>query len=254
MGQYLSAVTSFNKEVTLSVFIDFSKAFDRISHNILFHKLDRYGIRGTALNWFISYLTDRSFYVNCNDVNSAIKLTDGLGVPQGSILGPILFLVYINDLPSCLTHSKSVLYADDTTLYLSGISPDALANTMNSELGDLEKWCKINGLTINPDKTKYMLLSHKKSNTSIKLLLNKKSISRVSNFKFLGVHIDENLSWATHLHHLKIKLGQGVYVLNRVKNCMPQSVRLMLYYSLIHSHMSYGCILWGNFLNNMQNQ
>ena len=107
-----------NKQSTLSVFLDLSKAFDTIDHNILLHKLEFYGVRGLALNWFQSYLTDRKQYVLYNNVQSQ-TLDITCGVPQGSVLGPLLFLIYVNDIANCLTHSKLISFADDTTVFLS---------------------------------------------------------------------------------------------------------------------------------------
>ena len=145
-----------NKQNTLSVFLDLSKAFDTIDHNILLHKLEFYGVRGLALNWFQSYLTDRKQYVLYNNVQSQ-TLDITCGVPQGSVLGPLLFLIYVNDIANCLTHSKLISFADDTTVFLSSKCINDLYKNMNSDLDDLTNWFKANRLALNVNKSNCML-------------------------------------------------------------------------------------------------
>ena len=128
-----------NKQNTLSVFLDLSKAFDTIDHNILLHKLECYGVRGLALKWFQSYLTDRKQYVLYNNVQSQ-TLDITCGVPQGSVLGPLLFLIYVNDIANCITHSKLIYFAYDTTVFLSSKCINDLYNNMNSDRDDLTNW------------------------------------------------------------------------------------------------------------------
>ena len=141
-----------NKQNTLSVFLDLSKAFDIIDNNILLHKLECYGVRGLALNWFQSYLTDRKQYVLYNNVQSQ-TLGITCGVPQGSVLGPLLFLIYVNDIANCLTHSKLIYFADDTTVFLSSKCINDVYKNMNSDLDDLTNWFKANRLALNVNKS-----------------------------------------------------------------------------------------------------
>ena len=140
-----------NGEFTLGVFLDFSKAFDCLDHKILFDKLEHYGVRNEALMWFKSYFTDRNQYVVYEGVESD-KMSITCGVPQGSILGPLLFLLYVNDVVNVSDVLLLILYADDTNAFLSGNDIDALIDTMNEELKKLVVWLQVNKLKLNVKK------------------------------------------------------------------------------------------------------
>ena len=150
-----------NKLSFLSVFIDFAKAFDTVNHNILLDKLHHYGIRGPIHSWFTDYLTNRTQQTIIKGEFSTLNVNN-LGVPQGSILGPIIFMIYINDISDIFTHSKTILFADDMTLYLVGPEPEQLITAANNYVNQLYQWCICNRLTINTDKTFFMLFATKK--------------------------------------------------------------------------------------------
>ena len=137
-----------NRDSVLSVFLDLNKAFDTIDHQILLHKLEFYGIRSTPLKWFKNYLSNRKQYVNNNNSDS-LQQDITFGVPQGSILGPLLFIIYINDLPFCVNHCKTILFADDTTIYKTGKQVNNIYEDMNNELQVLADWFHANKFSLN---------------------------------------------------------------------------------------------------------
>ena len=161
LDMYDSITNAFEKgEFAIGVFIDLSKAFDTINHDILCRKLELYGVRGTPLSWFRDYLSNRSQYVTLNNVSSDLQNIT-CGVPQGSILGPLLFLIYVNDIVKCSQILQFILFADDTNLFYSSNCIDELLCTVNYELNNLCNWFKANKLSLNIDKTKFILFGRK---------------------------------------------------------------------------------------------
>ena len=181
---------------TAGVFVDPKKAFHTADHNNLLEKLDYYGIRGVAKDWFHSYLDNRKQYVTLNGSNSSIK-TILTGVPQGSVLGPLLFLIYINDLCKCVKYSETYHFADDTNMLLSHSSLETLANWMNSDLKNLSQWLKANKLSLNVTKTELIIFhsSSKKTDPSLKIILDGKRLIQTDTVKYLGVLLDDHLLW-----------------------------------------------------------
>ena len=237
-----------NKEHVLGIFIDLSKAFDTIDHYKMLKKLECYGIRGTALNLIRSYLTDRSQlceYQETKSTSSPIQY----GVPQGSVLGPLLFLIYINDITNCSTIAEFVLFADDTNIFVTGQSLKEVYKKANEVLSSVQRYMFCNQLHINAAKCNYMYFDPggkvTRNPDDYHLVLGGTPISRVSSCKFLGVFLDDKLSWGPHLDYLKNKLSSQCGILKRLKSTVPRRHCLKLYHALFNSHLSYGITVWG---------
>uniref|UniRef100_A0A669C5X4 Reverse transcriptase domain-containing protein n=1 Tax=Oreochromis niloticus TaxID=8128 RepID=A0A669C5X4_ORENI len=234
-----------NKEYTVGVFIDLKKAFDTIDHSILMNKLERYGIRGIAYKWMKSYLDDRYQYVEINNVKSnQLKVT--CGVPQGSVLGPKLFILYINDICSVSKLLKCVLFADDTTLYCSGKDLEQLLTTVEKELNILKNWFDVNKLSLNIKKTKLIIFGTRQMKNVSKIRVNGIEIERVFENKFLGVLIDDKLSWKSHINHVTTKMSKTIAILYKTKHVLNKKSLYTLYCSLLLPYMTYCLEIWGN--------
>ena len=232
-------------EIVLGVFLDLSKAFDTVNHGILLEKLSHYGIRGVAHDWFKSYLSHRKQFVFYNNYSSNEKIVK-CGVPQGSILGPLLFLLYVNDMVNASNLLFSILFADDTNVFVTGKNINCLVDTMNKELQYLYEWMCINKLSLNIKKTKFMLFSPRKSvRIEEDILINGIIVERVECFKFLGVFIDSHLKWKEHIHHLKSKIANGLGIINKAKRLLSDATLLTLYYSFIYPYFLYCIDVWG---------
>jgi hypothetical protein len=230
-----------------AVFLDVAKAFDSIDHSILLSKLEHYGIRGVALSWFKNYLASRLQYIHINSSSSNLAPVS-TGVPQGSILGPILFLIYINDLPNSCGNNKFnfILYADDTTIIFQHHNLNELFELTNSELLHIDNWFKDNTLALNYNKTMYTVYSHRTINSlnDFDIYLSHNKINRTDNAKYLGLVIDNRLNWKTHITQLSKKLAHDVAMLRFASKCVPKSCILALYHAFFSSHLCYGIELW----------
>ena len=260
--QFLDKVyQSFNeKSYMVSIFLDFSKAFDTIDHSILLAKLNHLGIRGDTLHWLESYLRDRDFSVS---VGSALSsgIVSNMGVPQGSVLGPILFILYINDMQNCSDVLRMINFADDTTVFSADKNINSLFFSINQQMSNLDRWIISNKLSLNFSKTKYIIFSHNAVPQNLDIFIRNEKLSRVSNTNFLGIHIDEKLTFKHHVNFLSNKISRSIGILYRIKSFIPSSVLISLYYAFVQSHLSYGICTWGksaktyiNRLSSLQNR
>ena len=254
----LSSKILKNKEngiYTIAIYLDLSKAFDTISHNMLLKKLNKYGIRGQAHNWFKHYLCNRTMRSKCTvgdppETNYSTYRPLEYGTPQGSCLGPLLFMIFVNDLHHHLEHCECILFADDTTIYLGHRNLKYLEWCIESDLANIAEWFKANKLTLNLNKTVGMIFNPKKAPTNPQIMIDDKKIPFVHHTKFLGVWIDDKLSWHTHTNNLTLKLKRNLNMLKMSKNLLPVDCKQMLYYAQIYSHLKYGIVIWGPMVSN----
>ena len=224
-----------NGEYAIVVFLDFSKAFDTLDHKIVPDKLDHYGIRGCALSWVRSYLSHRIQYVTHNGSQCSQQLVK-CGVPQGSIFGPLLFLIYINDLCVVCKSTEPVLFADDTNLFSSGSNTSSLQDGVNNDLAIIAEWLKINKLSLNIKKTHFMCFSAKnKPSPCISLQIGGEALAEVNKSKFLGVIIDNKLSWKDHISFVCRNVSRGIGVIIKARKVLhSESMKCLYFVLLIH--------------------
>jgi hypothetical protein len=231
---------------TVGIFLDLSKAFDTINHKILLQKLHDYGIRGLANKWIQSYLDNRKQMVVFNQ-NSSNMSSITCGVPQGSILGPLLFLLYINDLPCCSNNLHFILFADDTNILFSHKDPKFLERELNKELTIITNWFKLNKLSLNIKKTNFMIFKNKyshKLDLNLKIVIDNNELIRVHQTKFLGIIIDDDLSWKTHTTHISKIISKYNGIIRKVRQFLPQESVLNLYNTFVLPYLSYCAIIW----------
>ena len=234
-------------KIPTSIYLDLSKAFDTLSFDILLTKFEHYGVTGVPLKLLTSYIKDRYQYVIYNRKTSNL-LEIRTGIPQGSILGPLFFSIYINNIIKASTVFNYIMYADDTTLYcnLEDFVDCDTETAINRELQKINLWLLRNKLTLNVDKTKFMIFHKRKKVPNLSIVLNNIAITKVDTFNYLGILLDSNLSWESHTDMLVLKISTLIGVLHRVKKYFPKSILITIYKSLITPHLNYDLLLWGN--------
>ena len=245
-------ISSLDKgEMVIGIFLDFSKAFDTVDREI--QKLFHYGVRGCALDWFKSYLCGRKQYVIYNNVSSNTKIIN-CGVPQGSILGPLLFLIYINDLSKVCTYTTPILFADDTNIFLNGLDIKQMQNIINKELLNISNWLKANKLSLNVKKTHYMIFTRNRHiDTDITLSIDGEPIYEVQKTKFLGEIIDKKLTWKEHITLTAGKISRGIGMVIKARNYLNKSGLITIYYFFIYPYLTYCNHIWGcTYKTNLQ--
>lgn len=226
-------------KVIIAVFLDFQRAFETIDTNILTKKLSNYGVRNSSLEWFNSYLTDRKQVVKLGETVSD-TLNNKLGVPQGSILGPLIFILYINDIPNCLKYCQAKLFADDALVFNISETIEEATNKINHDLDLIYKKLCQNKLKLNVNKTKVMIISNKKIDRSnINIHINGTRLDIENEIKYLGVVIDDKLSFEKNINNVCKKVGQKVNVMNRLRNELNLNQKLTLYKAIIEPHFNY---------------
>ena len=233
-----------NKLCLISVFLDFSKAFDTVDHSILLAKLEMCGVRGNLRNWFKSYLQNRLQYVDINETFSD-TLTVANGVPQGSILGPLLFLIYINDMCNSSDRLNFVHFADDSTVYLQGDNIVDLTEVLNVELNKVFTWLCANKLSLNASKCAFTVFTNKKHVVPL-LKINNHPITFVNEIKFLGVLIDSRLNFEHHINEICNKLSKCCALLKRLSDFLPPRILRQIYLSLAYPYLVYSVEVWGS--------
>ena len=209
--------------------------------------MERYGLNELALKLFSSYLENRS---QCCFVNGQLShtLPINCGIPQGSILGPLLFLLFINDLPNCFSSGLASMYADDTTVSFNADNTTTLEFLINKDLESLDKWLVANKLSLNVSKTEFMLLTTRQKrqfiDEALSISINNEPIKRVRSSKTLGLHIEETLSWSKHVEHIFKKVSPLLGLLKRIRDYADQDTLVTIYKALIQPHLDYGCVVW----------
>ena len=234
-------------ELVCGIFVDLEKAFDTVLHDIFCEKLKAYGLRGKINDLLKSYLKDRKQFVSIQGSHSNTKKVT-CGVPQGSSLGPLLFLIYINDLRFCLSKTSAGHFADDTFIIFNSKKLKTIETVVNTELKEVSKWLRLNKLSLNVKKTELIFFHSpfKKVNyDKIFIKFNDLRLQPVDFVKYLGMFIDKFLNWNHHILELCKKLSRANEIISKLRCNNPLSTCIQVYYVLFYSHMSYGCNVWG---------
>ena len=252
-----------NGEMTCGIFVDLSKAFDTVNHSILLHKLDHYGFRGKANQLLESYLTNRKQFVELNNHKSSYKSIT-CGVPQGSVLGPLLFLIYINDMPNCCPSGNTRIFADDTNVLFKAKNADEISSKGQVIMEQMNKWFMANKLTLNAKKSSFIIFRSTRSklnNLPERIKFNDSEITRSDSIQYLGLTLDEHLNFNLHIQNVCSSIKRYFKIFYNIRNYINKNQVEVLYYSMIYSRIKYGLIVYGftskkniNKLQSLQNQ
>lgn len=236
----------------MTVFLDFQKAFDLVNHQLLCFKLGKLNIDPNILSWIESFLRNRTQFVTANNADSSpCSVTSGM--PQGSVLGPLLFLIYINDLPISI-NSTIRLFADDCVIYRV-IKSASDSSLLQSDLNKVSSWCNIWLMRLNTNKCKVMRISHRSANENlIPYNISGSLLEQVTTYKYLGIDITANLSWQAHIDYIVNNANRMLGYLRRNFSMAPSSLKLLLYKTLVRSKLEYACSVWDPGLETLTNQ
>ena len=236
--------------LTGTIFLDFTKAFDLVDHKVLIQKLGLYNFDNYSLKWFTSYLKNRRQSVHIGNTQSE-NLEVISGVPQGSVLGPLLFLIYINDLPLHVEYSSIDIFADDATLHSSSPDTDIIHDKLTSDLNNIGQWCEENKMKIDEKKTNCMLIGTNQklarlSCRELNLAINNHKLDTVESEKLLGVHFNRNLSFTKHVDFVCKNISSKIALLCRINQYLPLQARKLYFNSYILPVIDYCLTVWGN--------
>ena len=245
-----------NTQISILNIFRSKKAFDTVDHDILLSKLSDYGVTYIAHSWFTSYLARREQYCYVEGKSSNNRLVQ-CEIPQGSCLGPLLFIIYMNDFEKCLEKSKPNMYVDDTSISYASMDMNEHVNDIKDEIDHVSSWMRQKKLSLIAEKSEFMLIGHPKQLNRAKnfpdLQVEDKKFCRVKKTKYLGVILDESMNWEEQLKTAKRKIKNGLGAMFKLKNILSQKQLATVYRALIVSHLRYCSVIWGSLSNSNWN-